>query len=144
MRRKLLKLWDATPGVVQHESCGSEARENPEIPNIDGGTGASRPVARSRRRLRPAVWAVIALMCLAPARAQSRESTLLMSKLDEGGGGGIDAMTDVHLTSIIRDRDRSLARRAKDIKKEMREIVTEPCAPTSPPLLTACCSSLQN
>jgi len=80
-------------------------------------------------------WAVLLLMCLAPARAQSRESVMLLSKLDEGGrgGGGIHAMNDKHLTSIIRDRDRALVKRAKDIKKEMREIVTEPCAPTPSP-----------
>ena len=80
-------------------------------------------------------WAFLVLMCLAPARAQSRESVMAMSELDEGGrgGGGIDAMNDKHLTSIIRDRDRALVKRATDIKKEMREIVTEPCAPNPSP-----------
>jgi hypothetical protein len=73
--------------------------------------------------------AFVLLVLLVQARAQPQGPAALSTKLQGLSSGVSDAMNDKQLAGIIHARDRALKQRAKDIKEEMNEIVTEPYGP---------------
>jgi len=75
----------------------------------------------------------VLLVLLVQARAQPQGPAALSTKLQGLSGGGADGMNDKQLAGIIQARDRELKQRAKDIKEEMDEIVTEPYGPAPQP-----------